>query len=371
MGQYINSHIPLVKQSTEPSTPIADFNYVYVNDDDELCVKNDLGIVEKPSLNLSQIRANQSFIYTHCFDTMATTAYRFFRASAITNIIRSDSTDASVRGQYIFRNPKTANTIKRLYTLDQWAAPDNGVFSTLVKIHNPEDAVIDIGWHNRTDTAVVNDRIIFKYTTPTDLILTGSGDTTYDGTYVYQGTQTVGGFDTPYWRRSDNVYYLSIDSTGFNYWCIDENSLPDWFNADLVKIYSGGVVAGEYKTPFGVGSYDVSGFCCGFVGECDNGGSTTQTASNVGLTQDTWYYLVIHISEDRSVVTFKAYTVPDGTLLWSDTITTNIIADSVGVYPSILAYKSSTSTAINDQFSLGFWGFGRAEGYYGLYGREP
>ena len=371
MGQYIKTHIPLVKQSTEPDTPIADFNYVYVNDDDELCVKNDLGTVEKPSINLSQIRANQSFIYTHCFDTMATTAYRFFRAAAITNIISIDSTDASVRGQYVFRNPTTANTIKRLYTLDQWAAPDNGVFAVLVNIHNPEDAVIDIGWHNRTGTSVVNDRIIFKYTTPTDLTLSGSTGGTFDGTYIFQGTQTIGSFTTPYWRRSDDAYYLGVDSTGFNYWCVDETLAPDFFNADLIKTYSSGVAAGEYRDAFGQNPATVAGFCCGFVGECDNGGSTTQTATNVGLIQDTWYYLVIHIAEDRSVVTFKIYTVPDGTLLWSDTITTNIIADSVGVYPSILAYKSSTSTAINDQFSLGFWGFGRSEGYYGLYGREP
>ena len=57
-----------------------------------------------------------------------------------------------------------------------------------------------------------------------------SGNTTgnVDGTYVLVGQD---GFGFNYWRRSDNVYYLSIESTGALWYCIDTIINPIYFDA--------------------------------------------------------------------------------------------------------------------------------------------
>jgi len=56
--------------------------------------------------------------------------------------------------------------------------------------------------------------------------------------------------------------------------------------------------------------------------ESNNAGSTTGTSYTVAV--DTWYRVVIEVNADATSVSFKLYADDSDTLLWSNTLTTNI-----------------------------------------------
>lgn len=107
-----------------------------------------------------------------------------------------------------------------------------------------------------------------------------------------------------------------------------------------------------------------------FSGEGDQAGTTSATSSSFTMTEGTWYYGVIYLKEDRSLATFKLYTL-DGVQRWTDTITSGIPASNVGLYPSVLCYKSTATGATTAQMHLDFVGFGHRKGYLMEFGREP
>jgi len=59
------------------------------------------------------------------------------------------------------------------------------------------------------------------------------------------------------------------------------------------------------------------------TGQTRNAGSGSTTVSSYAISANTWYRLRVEVNSDATLITFSVYDM-SGTLLWSDTLATNI-----------------------------------------------
>lgn len=84
-----------------------------------------------------------------------------------------------------------------------------------------------------------------------------------------------------------------------------------------------------------------------FSGKCANGTSTSTTATTFTLSSSTWYRFEIEISEDRATVTFRLYESDTQTIVWTDTLTTNIPGlTSTDVFAAGAYFGTDAATAL-------------------------
>lgn len=102
------------------------------------------------------------------------------------------------------------------------------------------------------------------------------------------------------------------------------------------------------------------------IGVCDNAGSETPTATSYTITQGVEYILYWKKSS-TSLVTFKVYSVA-GALLWSDTVTTNIIGSDTAASVQIIGWKTSATAVTTEYNRVDFIGYGHEEGFILEYG---
>jgi len=79
-------------------------------------------------------------------------------------------------------------------------------------------------------------------------------------------------------------------------------------------------------------------------GSCNNNSNSTATSTGYILAADTWYRGVITINSDATLATFTLYADDSASVLWSDTITTNIPVNRLIGHGDIAT--SSGTTAI-------------------------
>jgi hypothetical protein len=84
----------------------------------------------------------------------------------------------------------------------------------------------------------------------TSIVVSSASISAFNGTYTLGGTETVGGFVRNYYSL-DATHHISVDSTGFNYWCLYSGARtnPVYTAATYVRLQSAGVV-GLYQDLF-------------------------------------------------------------------------------------------------------------------------
>lgn len=76
------------------------------------------------------------------------------------------------------------------------------------------------------------------------------------------------------------------------------------------------------------------------AGCCTKGNTNSTTESTFSVSANTWYKGVVELNADATLATFKLYADDGSTLLWSDTLATNIPIVSVGC-SDILTFVNS------------------------------
>ena len=89
-------------------------------------------------------------------------------------------------------------------------------------------------------------------------------------------------------------------------------------------------------------------------GVCSEASSRSTTATNYSLTASTWYNAYFTVNENATEVFFELYDSPMTTLLWNDTITTNIPDSGDKLGHGITSYLAGTAGATTYQFFLDF-----------------
>lgn len=93
-----------------------------------------------------------------------------------------------------------------------------------------------------------------------------------------------------------------------------------------------------------------------FVGRCSSSDTDSDTASSFAPTANVWYHLEVRKTA-AAEVTFTIYT-DDGATAWTDTVTTNIPAESVGLHAPLNASALGAVAASADLLEVDYIGTG-------------
>ena len=82
------------------------------------------------------------------------------------------------------------------------------------------------------------------------------------------------------------------------------------------------------------------------TGQTANNSTVSTTATNYTLAANTWYRLKIEISADLSVATYTLYADDSNTILWQDSLTTNIPVGRTVGHGDVCTYGGTSAIAL-------------------------